>query len=124
MPPAGYIEDRLYRGAALARFCDLEHGWAAEVDFRLKRAEDAEKPRRSFDYPALGRIETWNDVDRDTGIGRYQTFYCIAATGEVLSADSRIRFTQQDNLANLIAGAGLAVEQWFGDWQGGPYRET
>lgn len=157
-------DDRLCQDAAPARFYDLENGWAADFDFCLKLAENAqtvlhlgcgtgqlaarlaegrsvvgvdpaaaawrdwtpEKSRRSFEHPGLGRVDAWNDAAHDpaTGIVTYQTFYRIDATGTVLSAASKIRFTDQEALASRIEAAGLAVQQWLGDWQGSPCLET
>lgn len=81
--------------------------------------------QRVIQHPRFGAVESWNDVEHDpaTGIVTYQTYYKVVATGHTLSAASRIRFTPKDILAAHIASAGLAVDQWLGDWQGGPWHE-
>lgn len=78
--------------------------------------------RRSVDHPSLGTVEAWNTAEHDptTGIVNYHTFYRLA-DGRELTAESRIRFTQQATLARLIIDAGLTVERWLGDWQGRPF---
>lgn len=82
--------------------------------------------RRTVAHPRFGAVESWNDVTQDpaTGIVTYQTFYRILSTGQTLSAESRIRFAPKDVIAGSIAAAGLAVERWLGDWQGGPWTEA
>jgi len=78
--------------------------------------------RRFLDDPELGRIEAWNDAEENpaTGIVTYRTHYRVAASGELRSAASRLRFTPRDRLEALIADAGLAVERWMGGWEGRP----
>lgn len=82
-----------------------------------------EASRRAFQHPELGRVEAWEDAshDAETGIVTYLTHYRIAATGQHLSANSKIRFASRDRLAALMAEAGLTVERWLGDWHGAPY---
>ncbi|MDR6951909.1 SAM-dependent methyltransferase [Ancylobacter sp. 3268] len=80
--------------------------------------------RRRVVHPRHGEVEAWNSAVHDaaTGIVTYDTFYRLG-DGRELAAASRIRFTPRDELARLIAGAGLAVERWFGDWSGRPFDE-
>lgn len=84
-----------------------------------------DRSRRSFDHPVVGRVTSWNDVrmDEATQIVSYDTCYEDNA-GRVQKATSRIRFATRDNIARRIAGAGLRVEQWMGDWSGGPCDDT
>lgn len=81
-----------------------------------------EASQRMVDHPTLGRVRSWNDVayDAATGIAIYDTHYETQPAGTLLSAESRIAFPQKDEIAAAIAGAGLAVERWYGDWRGGP----
>lgn len=78
--------------------------------------------RRFVDHPKHGRVESWNDYAYDavTGIVTYGTYYSLA-DGALLAAKSQIRFSSQPRLAQLIAQAGLAVDRWLGDWQGGAF---
>jgi hypothetical protein len=39
-------------------------------------------------------------------------------------SQSTLRFLSQDALSSFLAGAGLSVEQQFGDWNGGPLTGT
>jgi hypothetical protein len=81
--------------------------------------------QRDFDLPGLGRITAWNDVRYDpvSEIAAYETFY-QAGDGRRWQATSRIRFTSQRQIATNLAEAGLAVQSWFGDWQGGAYKPS
>lgn len=74
-------------------------------------------------HPAFGAVERWTTADRDaaTGIVSYTTQYALA-DGRRFSARSRIAFPTQDELADAIAAAGLAVDIWYGDAGGGPVR--
>jgi SAM-dependent methyltransferase len=81
--------------------------------------------QRVVTHPRFGAVTAWNDVAEDpaTGIVTYQSFYRIEATGQLLSAPSRIRFAPKDTIARHIAAAGLVVDQWLGDWQGSPWHD-
>ena len=78
---------------------------------------------RRIEHPDLGTIETWNtsSYDEATGVLTYANSYRVVATGALHSAEERIRYTGQAELAGLIAEAGLAVETWYGDWLGHPF---
>ncbi len=80
-----------------------------------------EKTQDMLVHPALGEVETWSDVSHDaaTDIVTYETHYKIARGGEHFSAASKIRFTPRETIAAHLAAAGLAVDEWFGDWRGG-----
>lgn len=77
--------------------------------------------RRKFEHPGLGTVEAWNDIVQDaaTGIVTYQTHYRVLAGERHYSAASRIQFTTQEKLAAMLDRAGLAVDEWLGDWTGG-----
>jgi SAM-dependent methyltransferase len=77
-----------------------------------------------LDHPNLGPIETWNEPSYDDGtqILTYENGYRILRTGEAFSGSAQIRFTPQEELADLIVASGLTVERWLGDWEGNPYH--
>ena len=79
---------------------------------------------RVVDHPRFGAVAAWNDVAEDpaTGIVTYETHYEIRATGQRLSAASRIAFPPKAELEALIAEAGLKVERWLGDWEGNAWQ--
>lgn len=81
---------------------------------------------RQLDHPQFGRIESWNEpsYDETLNILTYENGYRVLATGQAFAASAQIRYTPQEELAALIASAGLAVEQWLGDWDGSPYHPT
>ena len=77
---------------------------------------------RFVEHPKHGKVESWNDYayDEPTGVVTYGTYYRLG-NGDLLAAKSQIRFGPQPRLAELIAEAGLTVDRWMGDWQGGDY---
>lgn len=83
-----------------------------------------EASMRLVEHPRFGTVAAWNDADFDaaTGIATYETHYEVRATGERLSAASRIAFPEKAELEALIAEAGLAVERWLGDWDGNAWQ--
>lgn len=74
-------------------------------------------------HPSFGKVEAWNDMTHDaaSGIVTYETHYRVVETGRHLMASSQIRFTPKEELEDLIAGAGLQVTRWLGDWQESPW---
>ncbi len=82
-----------------------------------------ELSRRAFEHPEFGKIEAWNEavLDETSGVVTYWTYYEVAENGQRFSAKSHIRFTAKETLVALISEAGLIVDRWLGDWQGGAY---
>ena len=83
-----------------------------------------ELSRRVFDLPEMGQVSAWNDVNHDpaTAVVSYDTVYEVDG-GHRWQATSRIRFATKDNIQHAICNAGLVVDQWLGDWQGGGFTE-
>ncbi len=83
-----------------------------------------EASMRRLDHPRFGPVAAWNDVAHDpaTRIVTYGTHYEISTTGKRLSATSRIAFPDKAELEALIAGAGLRVDRWLGDWHGNDWQ--
>lgn len=83
-----------------------------------------EASMRRLDHPRFGPVAAWNDVAHDpaTGIVTYGTHYEISTNGKRLSATSRIAFPDKTELEALIAGAGLRVDRWLGDWHGNDWQ--
>ena len=80
--------------------------------------------RRRIEHPQLGTVEVWNDARHDpaSGIVAYDTHYRVVATGETLSAQSRIAFPPKADIERQLREAGLAVDHWYGDWKGRPWE--
>ena len=80
-----------------------------------------ERSRRRLTHPGLGAVEALNDAVHDaaTGIVTYRTHYRVVASGQRFSASSQIRFTSREALVAMLDHAGLEVDDWLGDWQGG-----
>ncbi|WP_421695001.1 class I SAM-dependent methyltransferase [Aestuariivirga sp.] len=81
------------------------------------------RSERVFELEPHGRVTAWNDVSYDplAQIVTYQTSYRTASK-MLRTATSRIRFAPKKDIAQRIAEAGLAVDKWLGDWQGGAYK--
>jgi SAM-dependent methyltransferase len=81
-----------------------------------------ERSRRRLVHPSLGPVLAWNDAVHDpaTGIVTYVTHYEVEASGRRLMAQASIAFPARQRIAALIDSAGLAVENWLGDWSGTP----
>lgn len=80
--------------------------------------------RYRADHPEFGAVEGWNEsiYDEDAGILTYWNSYRIVETGKTVTAEARIRYTPQPDIATMIEDAGLAVDRWLGDWQGNSFR--
>jgi SAM-dependent methyltransferase len=77
--------------------------------------------QRVISHPVLGQVRAWNDVafDDATGVVTYWSYYG-ATDGRTWSAQSCIRFATRTEISARISEAGLRVDRWLGDWQGGP----
>ncbi len=74
-------------------------------------------------HPELGDVEGWNEsvYDEASGILTYWNSYRVIGTDKIVSAEARIRYTPQAGIAAMIEDAGLVVDRWLGDWQGGAF---
>ncbi|WP_284163686.1 class I SAM-dependent methyltransferase [Frigidibacter sp. SD6-1] len=79
-----------------------------------------ERSSETRDLPGIGRVTSWNEVawDAARAVARYETLYRMEDDGQLFHATSEIAFPGRDELADLIADAGLVVDRWLGDWQG------
>ncbi len=75
-------------------------------------------------HPVYGAIERWNEARQDpaTQIVTYETHYRFE-DGRLLSARSDIAFAPQAEIADIIDDAGLRVDRWIGDYEGGPFSQ-
>ena len=85
-----------------------------------------DRSRRQFQHPELGEIQAWNDVSHDptTDVVTYGTYYKIAGGERVYASRSKIAFPSQTQIASLMNGAGLTVQEWLGDWSGAAFVPT
>lgn len=81
-----------------------------------------ERSERFIDHPVLGTIKAWNDIAYDPAsrVATYETHYEVLSGGRRFFAASKIAFPTKESLAAMLEDAGLAVEQWLGDWHGTP----
>lgn len=72
-------------------------------------------------HPEFGLVERWNAalLLEGSNVVEYETHYRLP-DGRHFSATSKIAFAPFAELAGLIAAAGLRVDRWAGDAQGGP----
>ncbi|MCI2416037.1 class I SAM-dependent methyltransferase [Saccharopolyspora sp. K220] len=71
-------------------------------------------------------VRSWHEVDTRIGedvVGFVQTFASPSWDGPRASR-STLRFLDRDVLKSFLVSAGLAVEEQFGDWSGGPLTDT
>jgi SAM-dependent methyltransferase len=122
-----FLTDEDQRAALSTIAAHLAPGGRFIFDTRNPAAEEwrewtPERSGRRFEAPGLGAVEAWNDAVHDaaTGIVTYRTHYRVAENGQLYSASSDIRFTNRGSLTAMLDGAGLEVDEWLGDWNGGP----
>lgn len=94
--------------------------------FGGRKERDRDETLHSIDHPDLGEIEAWNESRYDpiAMILTYSNSYRVKQTGTLHSASAQIRYTDRNELAAMMAAAGLTVDTWLGDWQGAPYDPT
>ncbi len=85
-------------------------------------------PERSEEvvrHPRFGKVKGWHHARMGTdGIVTYRTWYEVTATGQTLTAESKIAFPSKEEIAAGLEAAGLVPESWFGDWEGGAWAPT
>ena len=119
--------DRTAVLATIARH--LEPGGRFFFDSRnpMARAWESwtpDKTRVIRPHPVFGPVERWYDarLDGRDGTVRLQMTYATQ-DGPRYSATSRLAFPPFEDLSDLIDAAGLRVDHWYGDAQGGPLRD-
>lgn len=81
-----------------------------------------ERSEEMLSHPRFGVVKGWYDARMEAhGIVTYRTWYEIAATGQMLTAESKIAFPSKEEIAAGIEATGLVAESWFGDWEGGAW---
>ncbi len=77
------------------------------------------RTRQRVGTPA-GPVDVHYDIVSVTGdLVTYETWYRFP-DGEALSVPDTLRFLEQEELAAFLRVAGLAVTQWYGDWNRSP----
>lgn len=123
------LTDQDQYAACLTMAAHLAPGGTFIFDSRNPAREEwrewtPEASERSFVHPMLGRIRAWNDVRYDTAtqVVTYGTFY-EAGDGRRWQAHSPIRFASMTAIDARLREAGLARQQWLGDWNGKEFEE-
>jgi SAM-dependent methyltransferase len=108
----------------------LEAGGRFAFDTRNAAAREwlewtPELSRRVVETAHAGAVEIWDEaaMAADGRILDVVEHYREIASGRRLRSDFQLRFTPPDELAAAIGAAGLAVENWYGDWDGAPLAE-
>lgn len=74
---------------------------------------------RRLDFPAVGRVETWEEVtDVSPTLVRFRHVFHFESDGATLISDSTVRFRQREEIELSLEAAGLSVE----DVRGAPDR--
>nr|WP_306266350.1 class I SAM-dependent methyltransferase [Pararhizobium sp. IMCC3301] len=94
--------------------------------FPGSKTRDSNTNKRQLQHPEMGPVEAGNGsvYDEASGILSYENSYRIGSTGQTFSACAQIRYTSQPDIADKLRAAGLTVERWLGDWQGGEFEAS
>lgn len=92
--------------------------------FPARKERTRQETLHQFEHGDHGPVEKWNvsTYDAGSGILTFSNGYRIVETGNVHEAEEQIRYTPKEEVAALIAQAGLAVDSWLGDWEGAPFH--
>lgn len=78
----------------------------------------------AVEVAGIGRVEVHYDVTAVHGqLVRYETHFDFGG-GDKVVAPSVLRFVERDQLAALLAEAGFARVEWYGDWDRSPVLRT
>lgn len=83
-----------------------------------------DRSHEHLEHETQGNVEVWRDNrhDPETGIVTYRTSYRFES-GEVISGEAQIAFPPKEVLDGELKAAGLAVQQWYGDWLGAAWSD-
>jgi SAM-dependent methyltransferase len=70
------------------------------------------------------RMEQDVETPVQAGLVRFTATYTSPRLNGPQSSRSTLRFLEADSLAMFLSGAGLVIEQQFGDWTGAPLTDT
>lgn len=92
--------------------------------FPARKERTREETLHQFEHAEHGTVEKWNvsAYDEASGILTFSNGYRILKTGKAHEAQEQIRYTRREEVAALIADAGLSVESWLGSWDGAPFH--
>lgn len=92
--------------------------------FPARKERTRDETLHQFDHAKHGTVEKWNVsvYEELSGILTFSNGYRILKTGKTHEAQEQIRYTPKEEIAALIADAGLTVESWLGDWEGAPFH--
>ena len=82
-----------------------------------------EHSQRTVQSPQFGRVSLFYDAHADpaSGIVTIGEHYHLPDQGVQRVGRNRIRFVDQQHLSGLLAQAGLAAVDWYGDWDRGRF---
>lgn len=88
--------------------------------FPVRKERTKHETLHQFENAKHGTVEKWNvsTYDEASGILTFSNGYRILKTGKIHEAQEQIRYTPKEEVAALIADAGLSVESWLGEWDG------
>jgi ubiquinone/menaquinone biosynthesis C-methylase UbiE len=118
-------DDQLRDALAAIRSALAPNGrFAFETRNPLARAWESWTPDRAVEVvtPAGEVVRHTREVETpvEGEIVRFTSIYTSPAWSRPQLSHSALRFLSQDALSSFLAGAGLAIEEQFGDWDRGP----
>ena len=74
--------------------------------------------------PLVREWERWNPDSVDGDVVSFTTTFTSPGWDRPQVSRSTLRFLDADSLASFLSGAGLAIEEQFGDWDRQPLTDT
>ncbi|MDQ3702537.1 MAG: class I SAM-dependent methyltransferase [Chloroflexota bacterium] len=123
------IEDDQLRTAlaAIRSALDEDGGFVFETRNPLVRGWEGWTPEHAVEIVRDGTVVRMANVEPPTAEGElvsFTTSYTSPAWDLPLVSRSTLRFLAADSLASFLAGAGLAIEEQFGDWDRRPLADA
>lgn len=124
-----FLDDAAWAATLHAIYAALRSG--GHLAFESRNPDDRawERWNRAATYERInspyGPMECWLElVNVEKGRVRFAGHNIFTATGELLVANSELRFRSQVELTESLINAGFTVEQVYGDWDRGPVVNT
>ena len=121
-------DDQLCASLAAVRSALAEHGrFVFETRNPLVREWERWVPGKAVEVVHDGTIVRMGHSEPPTAEGDLVSFdmkYTSPAWDRPLNSRSMLRFLDPDALSSFLAGAGLAIEEQFGDWDRRPLTAT
>lgn len=123
-----FLEDAVWAATLRRIAAALRPGGYLAFESRYPEARAWESWIRAESFEQLdspfGPLECWLELISVSGeFVRFAGYNRFLATGELLVAESELRFRSQATLTENLRQAGFVVEKVYGDWYHGPVTE-